>query len=74
MNYPTIGLYRHYKGNMYQVIGTAQHSETAELMVVYQCLYGEYGLWLRPLSMFNEWVTLDNGQSVPRFEFIQRHF
>lgn len=45
------GKYRHFKGNEYQVIGTARHSETMELMVVYRALYGDYGLWVRPASM-----------------------
>ncbi|GAA5007620.1 DUF1653 domain-containing protein [Acinetobacter puyangensis] len=68
------GIYRHYKGQLYQVFGVARHSETEELMVVYQCLYGEYQLWLRPFDMFIENVTLDNGNVVPRFEFIQENF
>ncbi|OUY06043.1 DUF1653 domain-containing protein [Acinetobacter populi] len=68
------GLYRHYKGQLYQVLGVARHSETEELMVVYQCLYGEYQLWLRPFDMFRENVTLDNGNVVPRFEFLQENF
>lgn len=68
------GLYRHYKGQLYQVIGTARHSETEELLVVYQCLYGDYQLWVRPLSMFTESVTLDSGQIVPRFAFIERQY
>lgn len=61
------GIYRHYKGNLYQVLHTAQHSETEEMLVVYRCLYGEYGVWVRPLSMFSETVTVD-GKQVPRFE------
>ena len=60
------GRYRHYKGNFYQVIGTARHSETDEMLVVYRPLYGEGGLWVRPEAMFLETVTLD-GVSVPRF-------
>lgn len=62
----TAGKYRHYKGNYYQVIGTARHSETEEPMVVYRPLYGEMGLWVRPLVMFEETVTV-NGEQVPRF-------
>ena len=61
------GIYRHYKGSLYQVLHTAQHSETEEALVVYRCLYGEYGVWVRPLSMFSETVEVE-GKRVPRFE------
>jgi hypothetical protein len=64
---PTPGLYRHYKGNNYRVIGLARHSETLEPMVVYEVLYGAGGLWVRPAAMFGETVKID-GVSVPRFE------
>ena len=64
------GLYRHYKGPEYRVFATAQHSETQQLMVVYQALYGECGLWVRPLDMFIEHVEVD-GKTVPRFALIQ---
>lgn len=60
------GVYRHYKGNDYQVIGVARHSETDEELVVYRCLYGDYSLWVRPLSMFVEHVLVD-GRETPRF-------
>jgi len=60
------GRYRHYKGKFYEVIGTARHSETEELMVVYRPLYGEGGLWVRPEAMFCETVLVD-GVEVPRF-------
>lgn len=60
------GRYRHYKGKDYEVIGTARHSETEEWLVVYRCLYGDYSLWVRPLDMFNESVTVA-GEEVPRF-------
>lgn len=63
-----IGLYRHYKGNMYEVIGTAMHSETEEEYVVYRALYGEGKLWIRPKDMFTEEVVVE-GRNVPRFEF-----
>ena len=65
---PTLptGKYRHYKGNDYEVIGVATHSETREPMVVYRPLYGEMGLWVRPLAMFMEEVTVE-GKTVPRF-------
>ena len=64
------GTYRHYKGNLYEVIGTATHSETEETLVVYRALYGDYGLWVRPLTMFEEDVELD-GQRVRRFAPIE---
>ncbi len=63
------GKYRHYKGNNYQVIGVARHSESEEQLVVYRPLYGENGLWVRPLEMFNETVNHD-GHEQPRFAFI----
>ena len=66
----TQGIYRHYKGNLYQVLHTAQHSETEELLVVYRCLYGEYDVWVRPLTMFTETVEFD-GKEIPRFELIK---
>ncbi|MDI1234583.1 MAG: DUF1653 domain-containing protein [bacterium] len=65
-----IGTYKHYKGHLYKVIGIAKHSETMEELVVYQQLYGEMGLWVRPLKMFNEIVELD-GKEVERFEFVE---
>ncbi|MGP5647868.1 DUF1653 domain-containing protein [Psychrobacter celer] len=64
------GIYRHYKGNLYQVLHTAQHSETEELLVIYRCLYGEYGVWVRPLAMFTETVEVD-GKEVARFELMK---
>ena len=63
---PTPGRYRHYKGGEYRVIGTARHSETDELLVVYRCIYDNDSLWVRPLAMFMESVVI-NGQEVPRF-------
>ena len=60
------GKYRHYKGNDYEVIGMATHSETHEQMVVYRPLYGEGNLWVRPAAMFAETVVVD-GKRVPRF-------
>lgn len=62
------GRYRHYKGNYYDVIGVARHSETDELLVVYRPQYGEKGLWVRPLEMFTESVEL-NDSVVPRFVY-----
>jgi len=63
---PTPGLYRHYKGKDYRVIGVARHTETEEPVVVYQALYGGRGLWVRPAAMFNEAVKV-GGKRVPRF-------
>ncbi|GGZ52049.1 DUF1653 domain-containing protein [Paraglaciecola chathamensis] len=65
-----VGKYRHYKGNDYEVIGVATHSEDESELVVYRPMYGERGLWVRPLSMFNESVVV-NGKSVQRFQFIE---
>ncbi|ATZ63154.1 DUF1653 domain-containing protein [Acinetobacter bereziniae] len=65
-----VGIYRHYKGNLYQVLHIATHSETREKLVVYQCLYGDYSIWVRPYEMFIEHVTLEDGQSRARFEFL----
>lgn len=63
------GRYRHFKGGEYQVQGVARHSETNELLVVYTPLYGEGGLWVRPLAMFQESVQHD-GREQARFEYI----
>ncbi|MEQ1774055.1 MAG: DUF1653 domain-containing protein [Burkholderiales bacterium] len=61
-----LGRYRHYKGNEYEVIGMACHSETLEMMVLYRALYGDGGLWVRPAAMFAENVAID-GKTLPRF-------
>jgi hypothetical protein len=64
------GLYRHYKGGLYEVVGTARHSETLEPMTVYRALYGAHGLWVRPAAMFQEVVTVavgDRTVTQPRF-------
>ncbi len=66
-----LGIYQHYKGNYYKVIGISKHSETLEELVVYQALYDDYGLWVRPLPMFYESVIVNNS-SVPRFRFISK--
>ena len=63
------GRYRHFKGNEYEVIGLATHSETEETVVVYRPLYGDGALWVRPLAMFTETVERD-GQVHPRFAWI----
>lgn len=62
------GRYKHFKGNEYMILHMAKHSETLEPMVVYQALYGDYGIWVRPASMWNETVE-HNGKVVKRFEF-----
>ena len=64
-----LGKYRHYKGNEYEVIAIAKHSETLEEMVVYRALYGNHDFWVRPLVMFLESVEVE-GKLVPRFERI----
>lgn len=64
-----LGKYRHFKGNEYEVIGIAKHSETLEDFVVYKALYGEHGLWVRPLKMFEETIIRD-GKEIKRFEYI----
>lgn len=63
---PVPGTYRHYKGQRYQVLGTARHSETLDELVVYRALYGEHGLWVRPAAMFAGTVLVA-GVPVPRF-------
>ena len=65
------GLYRHFKGNLYRLLYVAKHSETLEDMVVYQALYGEQGIWVRPASMWSEHVERD-GYSGPRFYPIEK--
>ena len=61
-----LGLYRHYKGLLYEVVGTVRHSETLEALTLYRALYGEKGLWVRPAAMFSEEVVID-GVRQPRF-------
>jgi hypothetical protein len=63
------GRYKHYKGPEYLVQGTAKHSETDEILVVYQALYGEFGMWVRPLDMFLETIEID-GAIQPRFKWV----
>ena len=63
------GRYRHFKGNVYELLGVARHSETLEPMVVYRALYGERGLWVRPAAMWSEQVERD-GYCGPRFTYI----
>ena len=61
------GRYRHYKGGLYDVVGTVRHSETLEPMTLYRALYGAHGLWVRPAAMFLETVVIE-GVARPRFE------
>ena len=63
------GRYRHFKGREYEVLGVARHSETEEELVVYRALYGDFGLWVRPVSMWNETVERD-GKTLRRFTYI----
>ena len=64
------GLYRHFKGNLYRLLYVAKHSETLEEMVVYQALYGEQGIWVRPTAMWSEHVERD-GYCGPRFSPVE---
>ena len=64
------GIYRHYKGNKYQVFDVATHSESEEALVVYKTLYANFDLWVRPYEMFTESVVI-NGKTIPRFEWIR---
>lgn len=65
----TLGIYEHYKGNRYEILGVGRHSETHEEMVVYRALYGSHDFWIRPLKMFFDTVTWE-GKTVPRFRLI----
>ena len=76
MELPKKGFYRHFKGNRYELIDFAKHSETLETMVVYRALYGEYGLWVRPLSMWSERVERDGAvytRFLPEEEYLRLH-
>lgn len=66
MKEPQPGIYRHYKGGTYEVVGVATHSETLERLVVYRSMKDQGGMWVRPLSMFTQTVDVD-GRTVPRF-------
>ena len=65
------GIYRHYKGNLYKALYVATHTETEEPLAVYQALYGEYGIWARPLAMFLDDVILPDGSVVQRFTLVE---
>jgi hypothetical protein len=69
MNPIMLGVYKHYKGNKYEVIGFANHSETLEIMVIYKALYGAKETWVRPLSMWEDLIEIDN-KTVKRFEYL----
>lgn len=71
MKKPTVkrGIYKHYKGNLYEVLDVGRHSETEEWMVIYRTLYGDASTWIRPYSMFVETIIIDE-KSVKRFEFM----
>lgn len=66
------GIYQHYKGPKYEVLGETLHSETEEKFVLYRALYGELGLWVRPATMFSASVSVD-GADVPRFKMIEEY-
>jgi hypothetical protein len=67
-----LGLYQHYKGAYYQVIGIARHEESLEPLVVYQALYGDYALWVRRKEVFESFVEKD-GEKISRFKFIREN-
>jgi len=69
MNVIPLGIYRHYKGNEYEVIGFARHSETLEDIAIYKALYNDGGTWVRPLSMWENPIEVD-GVTVKRFEYV----
>ena len=70
MNAIKLVKYRHYKGNEYEVVGFAKHSETLEDMVIYKALYGDHGTWVRPLSMWENPIEVDS-KTVKRFEIVR---
>ena len=71
MNTPSKGIYRHYKGNLYELLYIGKHSETLEDVVIYKALYGNNDIWVRPLSMWDEEVIVDN-KKIKRFTLVER--
>ncbi|WP_096084429.1 DUF1653 domain-containing protein [Agaribacterium haliotis] len=67
---PALGIYEHYKGQRYQLLGFCRHSESEEELALYRCLYGNFDLWVRPLTMFTEYIERD-GQCLARFRFVE---
>lgn len=65
-----LGLYEHYKGLKYEVMGVCRHSETLEILVLYKALYGDYRMWVRPFEMFNGTIEVE-GKTIDRFRFIE---
>ena len=72
-NLPKTGVYRHFKGNLYELLYIATDSETLEKKVVYRALYGDGGIWVRPLSMWSEEVTLPDGTNTKRVTLAEEH-
>lgn len=72
-NIPKTGVYRHFKGNLYELLYIATDSETLEKKVVYRALYGDGGIWVRPLSMWSEEVTLPDGTKTKRFTLAEEN-
>jgi hypothetical protein len=70
INEVQLGKYRHFKGNLYELIEVAHHSESQEPVAVYRALYGDHGLWVRPLEMFLETIERD-GAEIQRFQYIK---
>jgi len=65
------GIYKHYKGNLYEVLDVGRHSETEEWFVIYKTLYGDGGTWLRPYEMFMETIEVE-GEALKRFEYMEK--